>query len=174
MQDTMSFTPFTLLIAIFGGTISLMYWRMHIRIRREDFIRRFRFPRHVLAELHRQYPDVRKHHLPLIESALREFFLGYIHAGYREVAMPSRIVDELWRRFALDTRGYADFCRRAFGRTLPYAPPITISDRYEDNVRLRRTWWHVCDLYDLDPNHPLRLPLLFAIDAKLKIADGYR
>jgi hypothetical protein len=147
---------------------------MHLRIRREDFIRCFRFPPQLVATIHARHPELLKHHLPLIEIALREYFLIHINAGYRDVAMPSRVVDELWRQFMLDTRGYRDFRKKAFGRTLLYARPVAMTDRYADNVRLRRTWWNACDLYDLDPKLPPRLPLLFAIDAKLNIADGYR
>jgi hypothetical protein len=39
---------------------------------------------------------------------------------------------------------------------------------------LRRVWWHACKLEKLDPSRPLRLPLLFALDARFCIAGGYR
>jgi hypothetical protein len=35
-------------------------------------------------------------------------------------------------------------------------------------------WWHACREEDIDPRRPSRLPLLFAVDAKLGIADGFR
>jgi len=41
------------------------------------------------------------------------------------------------------------------------------------NVALRRTWWHACLDENINPRKPTRLPLLFALDAKLGVANGY-
>ena len=41
------------------------------------------------------------------------------------------------------------------------------------NAGLRRCFWHACRDDNIDPRNPKRLPLLLAIDAKLKIAGGY-
>ena len=34
-------------------------------------------------------------------------------------------------------------------------------------------WWYCCKYENIDPVNPSRLPLLFALDAKLHIADGF-
>ena len=38
---------------------------------------------------------------------------------------------------------------------------------------LRRTWWYACKDETINPVKPTRLPLLFALDAKLNLADGF-
>ena len=43
----------------------------------------------------------------------------------------------------------------------------------QGNAGLRRTWWFCCKDENINPTKPTRLPLLFAIDAKLGIADGF-
>lgn len=44
----------------------------------------------------------------------------------------------------------------------------------QSNTGLRRCWWYTCREENLDPRKATRLPLLFAIDAKLKIKNGFR
>ncbi len=41
------------------------------------------------------------------------------------------------------------------------------------NIGLRRCWWYACREENINPRRPLRLPLLFALDSKLRIADGF-
>ena len=43
-----------------------------------------------------------------------------------------------------------------------------------NNAGLRRAWWHACKEENIDPRNPTRLPLLFALDGKFSIADGFR
>jgi len=38
---------------------------------------------------------------------------------------------------------------------------------------LRRVWWFACKEENINPRAPTRLPLLFALDAKLRIANGF-
>ena len=38
---------------------------------------------------------------------------------------------------------------------------------------IRRAWRLACKLEGIDPKHPQRLPLLFALDAQLGIAGGF-
>ena len=39
---------------------------------------------------------------------------------------------------------------------------------------MRRCWWHACRDENINPRAPTRLPLLFALDAKLDIPNGFR
>jgi hypothetical protein len=41
------------------------------------------------------------------------------------------------------------------------------------NSGLRRVWWHCCREENINPRQPTRLPLLFALDAKLGVAGGF-
>jgi hypothetical protein len=38
---------------------------------------------------------------------------------------------------------------------------------------LRRAWWFACKEEDIDPKQASRLPLLFALDGALKVANGF-
>ena len=42
-----------------------------------------------------------------------------------------------------------------------------------NNSGLRRCWWQACREEHIDPRKPTRLPLLFALDARLGIAGGF-
>ena len=45
----------------------------------------------------------------------------------------------------------------------------------QGNAGLRRCWWYVCREENINPRAPpSRLPLLFALDAKLAIPGGFR
>ena len=55
-----------------------------------------------------------------------------------------------------------------------HTPAVVLGPHKRDNTGLRRTWWHCCKDENINPSLPTRLPLLFAIDTKLGIADGFR
>src|SRR5580704_14610676 len=94
-------------------------------------------------------------------------------SGKRYVSMPSQIADDLWHEFILYTREYDAFCRRAFGGFLHHTPAVVLGEHRKNNEGLRRVWWYCCKYENIDPVQPTRLPLLFALDAKLNIADGF-
>ncbi|MBF0256946.1 MAG: hypothetical protein HQL47_10930, partial [Gammaproteobacteria bacterium] len=94
-------------------------------------------------------------------------------SGRRFVSMPSQVVDDLWHEFILYTKHYATFCNRGFGRFMHHTPAVALSSSKDVNVGLRRCWWYVCLEENIDPHRPTRLPLLFALDAKLAIANGF-
>lgn len=166
---------FLLIVTAATSIIALSLWRIRVRWRREQCVRDFRFPKRMIDELLRERPDIPPQYLPLVQSALRDFFLCYIAGGFRPVSMPSRAADALWHVFILDTRAYDAFCKQAFGRFLHHRPAVSLMrNAAEPNAGLRRVWWHSCRLASIDPRAPVRLPLLFALDAKLKIADGFR
>jgi hypothetical protein len=105
---------------------------------------------------------------------LRQFFIAYLMSGKQYVSMPSQAVDELWHAFILYTREYQSFCRRAFGTFLHHAPAATLGGQRKSNEGLRRVWWYCCKYENIDPVNPTRLPLLFALDVKLNIPNGFR
>jgi len=87
--------------------------------------------------------------------------------------MPSQVVDDLWHEFILYTRNYALFCRRAFGGFLHHTPAAALGAANRSNEGLRRGWWQACREEHINPHRPSRLPLLFAIDRKLGIQNGF-
>jgi hypothetical protein len=110
--------------------------------------------------------------LQLVSTALRHFFLVYNKANYQYIAMPSEVVDALWHEFILYTREYEQFCNKAFGRFFHHTPAVVLGRSQNSDIGLRRVWFNVCKIEFIDPKKPTRLPLLFAIDGKLKIEDG--
>lgn len=86
--------------------------------------------------------------------------------------MPSRVADDLWHEFILDTKSYHAFCERAFGGYFHHIPAAQMAAGISSNAALRLTWRHACLEENINPKKPVRLPLLFAIDAKLGIANG--
>ena len=71
------------------------------------------------------------------------------------------------------TRHYDAFCRRAFGRFLHHTPAVVLTRDRQNNSGLRRVWWYSCKEENINPRKATRLPLLFALDSKLGIADGF-
>jgi hypothetical protein len=142
--------------------------------RRAEFIRHYAFPSGLIEKLQAKRPGVAAKDGQLVARALRQFFLAHLASGRQFVSMPSQIADDLWHEFILYTRNYEDFCRRAFGRFMHHTPAVVLGAAQQSNAGLRRTWWHCCKDENINPRKPTRLPLLFAIDAKLGIADGFR
>ena len=159
------------LLVLIGGAIGWLWYR---RRQRMHYIREARLPPGIYDKLRKQRPDIAPEHYPLIDRALRDFFAAYLLSGGKAVSMPSQAADELWHEFILHTRHYEQFCRKAFGRFLHHTPAVALSRNYERNVGLRRVWAHTCKLEGIDPRNPTRLPLLFWLDAKLGLADGFR
>ena len=163
----------TLLAAAAGGAWWL--WRRQVAYRHEAFIREAPLPRGLYEKLRQRRPELSLKDCQLVGNGLRQFFLAYLKSGRRYVSMPSQVVDELWHEFILHTRHYEAFCRRAFGGFLHHTPAVVLQRRPgQANAGLRRCWWHACLEEHLNPRRPTRLPLLFALDAKLGIAGGFQ
>ncbi len=140
---------------------------------RADYIRSYPFPPALYEKLRQRRPELALRDCQLVEDALRQFFLAYLQGGCRYVSMPSRVTDDLWHELILYTRHYELFCKKAFGRFMHHTPAVVLSKDKRNNTGLRRMWWFCCREENIDPCKPSRLPLLFAIDYKLKIAGGF-
>jgi hypothetical protein len=164
------FLGFLLVAALIGGSILFGKWQM---LRRADFIRTSRWPPGLLERLEKRHPGFTRKESALVSRGLRQFFLAYLMSGKRYVSMPSQVADDLWHELILYTREYDSFCRRAFGGFLHHTPAVVLSEHRKGNEGLRRVWWYCCKYENIDPVNPTRLPLLFALDSKLSIADGF-
>jgi len=160
-------------IAVLALSIALVTWQRAARFRRAEFIRDYRFPLGLYDKVRRHRPELSFKDCALVSHALRQFFLAYLNSGRKFVSMPSQVADELWHEFILYTREYQQFCRKAFGGFLHHTPAVVLGKAQQSNEGLRRTWWHACKEENINPRIPLRLPLLFALDSKLKIANGF-
>lgn len=153
-----------------GGTYLWTRWQ---RLARVEFIRSYTFPRGLFDKLHAKRPELDVKQMQLVSRALRQFFLAHLLSGRQFVSMPSQVTDDLWHEFILYTRNYQEFCRRAFGRFMHHTPAVVLGRERQNNIGLRRAWWFSCKEENINPVTPTRLPLLFAIDAKLGIRDGF-
>lgn len=158
------------IVVVVGATYS---WRRWQRLARAEFIRSYPFPRGLFDKLRAKRPALDTKQLQLVTQALRQFFLAHLHSGRQYVSMPSQVADDLWHEFILYTRHYDTFCRRAFGRFMHHTPAVALGAGQQNNIGLRRTWWFTCKDENINPRTPTRLPLLFALDSKLGIADGF-
>jgi hypothetical protein len=159
-----------------GMAISVVLGIVAVRIeryKREQYIRAYLFPAGVFEKFHAARPGLEVKDQQLVARALRQFFLTYLKSGFKRVAMPSQVVDDLWHEFILFTRDYDRFCKHAFGQFLHHTPAVKLGGVKTDNEGLRRAWWFACREENIDPKAATRLPLLFAIDRKLNIANGY-
>ncbi len=144
------------------------------RMRRTEFIRTYSFPQGLLARLAAKYPDLTLKQQQLVARGLRKFFLCNLMAKGEFVSMPSKVVDDLWHEFILFTKHYDAFCKKAFGKFLHHTPAVVLGSQSVANQGLRRTWVLACRDETIHPLTPSRLPLLFALDSKLNIENGFR
>jgi hypothetical protein len=148
-------------------------WQQRRRLQREVFIRNHDLPRGLFDNLRKRRPELSLKDCQLTANALRQFFLAYLMSGRKYVSMPSQVADDLWHEFILFTRHYDAFCRGAFGGFLHHTPAVSVGASSKADGGLHTTWWHACKEDHINPRAPTRLPLLFALDTKLGVADGF-
>jgi hypothetical protein len=157
-----------LFIAIVGSQI-------YTHRRRLRTINAYVWPPGLIDKLKRHHPTLTPSQIDSIGLGLKQFFRAYHRSRYRQVAMPSQAVDDLWHEFILYTKAYDDFCRKAFGRFLHHTPAAVLRPQQKKtNEGLRRVWWQACREERIDPRAPATLPLLFAVDTDFAIPNGYR
>jgi hypothetical protein len=155
------------------GLLLRPLYRYWLQLRRAEFIRTYAWPRGLLERLEKHHPGMERKDSALVSRGLRQFFITYLMSGRRFVSMPSQAADDLWHEFILYTREYDAFCRRAFGTFLHHTPAVVLGSERSNNEGLRRVWWYCCKYENISPFRPTRLPLLFALDAKLKVPGGF-
>lgn len=146
-------------------------WRQAVRA---DYIRTYLFPPGIFAKLQARRPELSLKDCQLAGRALRQFFLAHLKSGRQHLAMPSQVAGDLWHELTQCTQHYEAFCDKAFGRFMQHTPAVAMGADKQVNAGLRRTWRYSCIDENINPRHPLRLPLLFALDAKLNIPNGFR
>lgn len=160
-------------LVVLLAIIALRLNRVAVRARRERYIRTYVFSWGLLQKLIGKHPQLELKEAQLVARALREFFLIHLKTAPRFIGMPSRVVDDLWHEFILDTRAYEQFCKEAFGAYFHHVPAATTGKSSTDDVALRVTWRFACIEENINVKSPTRLPLLFALDEKLHIVDGF-
>ncbi len=172
-MNVISALVFFLVATLFLLAFVLIIWHQVQLSKRRNFIRHYKFPPGLFDKLKREHTNLQPRDFGLVTQALRQFFLAYLKSGKQNVAMPSRIADDLWHEFILYTKQYQEFCSQAFGAFLHHTPAAVMGKNKNDNTGLRRVWWFTCKEDNINPRKPLRLPLLFAIDNKLSVQRGH-
>jgi hypothetical protein len=162
-----------LVVVIILTLVALMLWSRQQTLERAEYIRNYMFPTGLFEKLLAKRPGLEVKESQLVARALRQFFIAHLTSGRKFVSMPSQVADDLWHEFILYTRQYDRFCQKAFGRFLHHTPAVVLGKHRENNAGIRRAWWYACLEENINPKKATRLPLLFAIDAKLKITDGF-
>lgn len=166
-------TPILFLFLLIISVTTGILWIQVQKSRRENFIRSYMFPTGLLEKLGKIRPELSLKDQQLVARALRQFFLVYLKSGKKHIAMPSQVVDDLWHEFILYTKSYDQFCRKAFGQYMHHTPAAVLGKSRQNNDGLRRTWWFACLEENINPKKATRLPLLFALDGKWDIKDGF-
>lgn len=164
----------SLLVLAFVLIVAVAVLAARRRAARGAYLDAYRFPAGIAARVRRRYPHLTEADVDLVFDALRDYFRLNRAAGGQTLAMPSQVVDVAWHEFILFTRAYREFCRRALGRFLHHTPAEAMPAPTEATEGIRRTWRLACQRAGLSPDAPATLPLLFAIDDRLQIPDGFR
>lgn len=161
-----------ILLGLVLVTLFVLYRKWRAQVRRR-FLADFRLPDAVLERFKQKHPALDDKQCASVRDGLQQYFRICQLAGGRFVSMPSQVVDDLWHEFILFTRNYERFCGQAFGRFLHHTPVEAMTTPHQASDGIRRTWRHACRLEGIAPRQPARLPLLFALDAQLGIANGF-
>ncbi|RYZ11244.1 MAG: hypothetical protein EOO24_06960, partial [Comamonadaceae bacterium] len=140
---------------------------------RERLVREAPMPQFLHRKLRETYPHLSAKDTELVERGLRQFFVACQRSRRKFVAMPSRVVDSMWHEFILHTRAYREWCDLVLGRFMDHVPAEALGRGARQNDGLRRAWFWACKDEAIQPRKPSRLPLLFALDAKLGIEGGF-
>lgn len=133
----------------------------------EALIRGYEFPPHIERRVRRRYPQLDVAGWELTERGLREWFVCCAWRAGTLLGMPSRVVDEAWHEFILDSAAYTTFCDSAFGEYLHHTPdgemPIGMSTALANTVeawdRSSRGGSEESVLWDLDEQLGIPEPL---------------
>ncbi|MFT3930149.1 MAG: hypothetical protein QM709_07605 [Spongiibacteraceae bacterium] len=141
--------------------------------KRKSFIENYRFNPAIGKKVQAKYPHLTENDLQLVFHGLREYFCICSQSKRKMVSMPSQVVDVAWHEFILFTQSYQRFCKKALGRFLHHTPTEAMRTKTLAQEGIKRAWRLSCANGAINPSRPDRLPLLFAIDALLKIEDGF-
>lgn len=137
------------------------------------YIRSYKFDVGLKNRFAKKHPALTHEQIEKVFEGLRDFFyICHKENGYR-ISMPSKVVDDAWHEFILFTLEYKKFCQQAFGRFLHHTPAEAMKSPDHTQEGVRRAWRLACEKETINPRIPHRLPLLFALDTELGIADGF-
>ena len=154
--------------------IGLYFYDKKRKSDRLNYIEDFRFNNAIGKKLVGKYPHLSPEQASLVLDGLRDYFYICSQANGKMVSMPSQVVDVAWHEFILFTRDYENYCKKTFRRFLHHTPTEAMKTPTLAQEGIKRAWRLSCVRDQINPQHPTRLPLLFAIDEMLNIEDGFK
>jgi len=164
---------FSLIFSALFFTSIIFLWLAVRKKRQISFIQNYQFHDSIKAKVSKQYPHLSNEQLDLVFDGLRTYFYICNKAKRKTVAMPSQVVDIAWHEFIIFTKAYERFSQKAIGRFLHHTPTEAMRTPTLAQEGIKRAWRLSCVKEQINPQSPIRLPLLFAIDGLLEIEDGY-
>lgn len=167
------------------GVIALVAWakyratqaRRIAREKRAPFITNYRFPAELSRRFRAQHPELTMEQAARVIEGLRQYFLACLAAQTngiaRQCGMPSKAVDDAWHEFIVMTRDYEAFCQGAFGAYLHHTPKLQMQEATQDTVANTLHQLRSPPVGALPWAMAGAVPLLFALDRELGIADGF-
>jgi hypothetical protein len=137
------------------------------------YIQHYTFPKKITTTLITRYPHLSSSDSELVLEALRKFFILSYEGRLKSIAMPSQVVDVAWHEFILFTQLYAKFCHKAFGKFYHHVPSEAMKSQTKAQEGIKRIWRLSAKDEGISVENPRKLPLLFAIDERLNIEDGF-
>ncbi|GAA3935560.1 hypothetical protein [Litoribacillus peritrichatus] len=159
--------------AIIIVLIGVYQYKKALKRKRAVRIDSYQFPKSIPEKIIKTYPHLSEEQVNQVMSGLREYFHICNLAGRKMVAMPSQAVDLAWHEFILFTKHYELFCKHCLGRFLHHTPAEAMSTPTLAQDGIKRVWRISCHREVISPIKPKQLPMLFAMDASLKIPDGF-
>jgi hypothetical protein len=131
----------------------------------EAYIRDYEFPAHVRRRVQRRHPQLSDDDWWQVEQGLREWFVCCAWRGRAVLGMPSRVVDDAWHEFILDSLAYTAFCSAAFGAYLHHTPDEAMATPMGNALDSTVRAW------DLSEAGSDRESVLWDLDEKLGIEE---
>ena len=169
MEKNIFISIFIIILIIF------IYRKVRVNKKRKSmkYLEEFKFPLTIRNKVKDLYPHLNNSQLNKVEQGLKEWFYVCYFAKGRAVSMPSQVVDVAWHELILFTKLYHDFCNSVYGKFLHHNPAEAMASKKNAQTGIKTAWKISCLRESITPNKPRKLPILFSLDAKLKIPDGF-
>jgi hypothetical protein len=182
------FLVFALAMAcfFFAYIMAIKFAENKTRKARLEYIKAYKFPNIVCKKFLGEHKYLSIEQAEQVAEALKQFFMAYAlcNDGGKKpkdgFMMPSRIADELWHQFMLDSANYEKFCKTAYGKMLHHKPGA--DNGGNKNLRFMKSfpksvnniYLYMEKLKEYGEHKSINgIPLLFAIDSYLKIDKGF-
>lgn len=149
-------------------------------------INNYAFTENVLNSFRKYYPQLDNAAVAQVINQLKNYFIIVLTATHDNelqklpkpvLGMPSRVVDDLWHVFILDSRIYMAFCMECFGFYLHHNSAdasVAYQRKQKINDQLYITWVYICQLENKGNLMMVdTFPMLFQIDDVLNIPQGF-